>query len=204
MEKWLLVSSMLVSFGCATNSVSPKTRVVLDNSNRGGSLPEWATSSKVSWDEGNLFMFKASFTVNGNQRVNGCYDLARFEVKEKLLSEIKEDIKGEINLASEGISDGVDPLLTKSMSSTINGNIKALRFQDEAFERYLVNDVERVDCFVKARLEKSEYLKLRQAVLNNLISVSPGVADAIRKKQKKFFDESDEKIAKKMDGEARE
>ncbi|MBK7962444.1 MAG: hypothetical protein IPK04_15410 [Bdellovibrionales bacterium] len=121
-----LVTCVLGLAGCGSaphNSLRPG-RFVLDNSARGGELPAWVTSGQVAWDQGDSMFFKSTYTVGANQRVNGCYDLAKLELKESLLSELSQDIKGELNLGSEGISEGLDPLVTKSIRTNIEGTVK--------------------------------------------------------------------------------
>lgn len=111
-------------------------------------------------------------------------------MKETLLSEIKEDVVGETLLANEGISENADPLITKSIRTSIAGNIKGLRVNETAFERYVTNDIERLDCFVLGSMTKSEYARLKQMVTNNLVSVSSEVAKAVQQRQADFFDKS--------------
>jgi hypothetical protein len=185
----------LVLAACASGPKGSKQpgRVVLDNSAHGGVLPEWVNSGSVGWEQGDSIFLKSIYTVGGNQRVNGCYDLAKLEMKESLLSELSQDIKGELNLASEGISEGLDPLVTKSIRTNIEGTIKGLRVREQLFERYVVADVERVECFVQAAMSKVDYNKLKNSVLKQMSSVSDDVAAALRKRQKSFFGDGSDK-----------
>lgn len=164
-------------------------RFVLDNSNRGDDLPDWTKSTRVGWEDNGMYYVRAEHTVKGNQRVNACYDLAKLDLKEGLLSEISSSIKGEINLASEGTAEELDPMLTKSLMTEIKGNIKGLRVQEQAFERYIVNDVERVDCFVLASMKASDYRQLRSTALQQALSASAEAAKAMRDRQVRFFNE---------------
>lgn len=186
----VLLFGALGLFSC---SISPKVqqREILENSLRGESMPKWVAEAKVAWEEDSNHYFKSSYTVAGNQRINGCYDLAKLELKENLLSELSQDVKGELNLANEGISEGLDPLITKSVRTSIDGTIRGLKTQEQIFERYKISDIERVDCYVKSSMTKSDYQLLKNSVLKQMASVNAEVAEAVRKRQKDFF-KSDE------------
>jgi hypothetical protein len=153
-------------------------------------MPPWVASGQVGWEQGDSVFFKSTYTVGANQRVNGCYDLAKLEMKESLLSELSQDIKGELNLGSEGISEGLDPLVTKSIRTNIEGTVKGLRMREQLYERYVVGDVERVDCYVQALMSKVDYNKLKNSVLKQMASVSDDVASAMRKRQHNFFNDA--------------
>jgi hypothetical protein len=177
---------------CSTSPKSNQGRVVLENSLKGEDMPNWVSDTKTNWEQDNNLYFKSSYTIAGNQRVNGCWDLAKLDMKESLLSELSQDIKGEINLANEGISEGLDPLITKSIRTNIEGQVRGLKTQEQLFERYTVNHVERIDCFVMGSMTKADYALLKNSVLKNLSSVSAEVAEAVRKRQKDFFTEKKE------------
>jgi|GEM_PF-3328404 len=162
-------------------------RIILDNSLRGEELPEWTRSTKTSWEENGELVSRTSYTVRGNQKVNGCFDLAKLESKEQLLSQLKEEVSGEINLASEGVSEDFDPLITKSLRTSMAGKIQGLRIKEQAFERYMVNSIERIDCFVLSSMKSSDYSNLKSSILQNLVFVDDKVKQAVRERQKKFF-----------------
>lgn len=195
MKKEFFVICVLGLAGCgsAPHNGLKQGRFVLDNSSRGGELPTWVTSGQVAWEQGDSMFFKSTYTVSANQRVNGCYDLAKLELKESLLSELSQDIKGELNLGSEGISEGLDPLVTKSIRTNIEGTVKGLRMREQLYERYVVADVERVDCYVQALMAKTDYNKLKNSVLKQMASVSEDVAVAMRKRQQNFFKDDSQK-----------
>jgi hypothetical protein len=152
----------------------------------------WVKESKTSWEKDELVYFKALYTVKGSQRLNGCFDLAKLEMSEMVLENIRHDIKGEIALANEGIAEEADPLITKSISKSFIGNIKGLIMVEQAYERYMLADNERLDCFVLSTISKQEYRQLKNHSLEQLISVSEDVARVVRKKQKDFFRTPDE------------
>lgn len=183
----------ITACGSRPFSSSKQGRLVLDNSARGGELPAWVSSGQVGWEQGDSMYFKSTYTVGSGQRVNGCYDLAKLDLKESLLSELSQDIKGELNLGSEGISEGLDPLVTKSIRTNIEGTVRGLKVREQYFERYVVSDVERVDCYVQALMTKTDYNKLKNSVLKQMASVSDDVAAAMRKRQHNFF--NDDKAA---------
>ncbi len=196
MKNLLLSITVLVGLqlllACSTSQKPNQARVVLENSMKGEDLPKWVSDAKINWEQDNQLYFKSSYTIAGNQRINGCWDLAKIEMKESLLSELSQDIKGEVSLANEGISEGLDPLITKSIRTNIEGQVRGLKTQEQVFERYTVNQVERIDCFVMGTMSKADYAVLKTSVLKNLASVSAEVADAVRKRQKDFFSEKKE------------
>ena len=178
--------------GCSTSQKSKQGRVVIENSLKGEELPSWVADPKTNWEKDTELFFKSSYTVAGNQRINGCWDLAKLEMKESLLSELSQDIKGEVTLANEGISEGLDPLITKSVRTNIEGQVRGLKTQEQIFERYVINDIERIDCFVMGTMSKTDYAVLKNSIFKQLTSVSAEVADAVRKRQKEFFSEKKE------------
>lgn len=183
---FLSLGSMLLG-ACATTPTLKMQKIVIDNSARGGELPKWVGDPKTSWEQDDNVFFKSLYSVKGNQRLNGCYDLAKLEMSETVLENIKHEIKGEIALANEGIAEEADPLITKSISKTFNGNIRGLKQIEQAYERYLVHESERIDCYLLSTMSKQDYNKLKNNSLDQVISVSDEVAKAIRQKQTNFF-----------------
>ena len=178
--------SLLFLGGCTSLSQGVQ-KTVLDNSVQGKSLPNWTRETKVSWSDQELIYFRSTYAVRGDQRVNGCYDLAKLNVKENLLSEMNNEIRGELNLADSGIAENTDPMITKAIQSSIEGKVRGLRITEEAYERYIVNHTERIDCFVLAEMTKGDYQKLKISVLTKLSSVSEDVSRALQKRQAEFF-----------------
>ena len=95
----IAILSLQIMVGCSSSQKAGSGRIVIENSVKGDDLPKWVTNTKVSWEESDQHYFKSTYTVAGNQRINGCWDLAKLEMKESLLSELSQDIKGEISLA---------------------------------------------------------------------------------------------------------
>ncbi len=172
--------------GCATVSQKSLSKVILDKSYM-NDRPDWSINEKDSWAENETIYIKTSYTVRGDQRVNACYDLARLSVHEGLLAEIKSDVRAENNLASEGLSENEEQLMTKSLSESLKGAISGVNIQSRLFERYLINSTERIDCMILATMKKTDYEKLKRNSAQIVLSVAPGVAEAVREKQKNFF-----------------
>lgn len=190
-----LLGIALLPACASTPNTSQLQRAVIDNSARGGEMPRWIGESKVSWEEDNRIYFKALFSVKGSQRLNGCFDLVRLEQSETVLENIKHEIKGEIALANEGIAEEADPLITKSISKSFNGTIKGLRAVEQAYERYLVNNAERIDCYLLSSMSKQDYNALKNNAFEQLISVNDEVARVVRKRQSDFFKSDKDKAA---------
>jgi hypothetical protein len=96
--------------------------------------------------------------------------------------------RAETNIASEGISEDRDVLITKSISQTMNAKLTGLFFTAQGFERYRIGDAERIDCTVKAEISKASYNDIKRSAFNAALGVAPDVAAAIRKKQARFFE----------------
>lgn len=187
--KYLICCLVLIGIsGCSTNSkIAEKRRQVIDNTYHGENLPEWTRDGKSSWDDGKNVVFKAEHTIRGDQRVNACFDLAKMDLKENVVTEISANIKGEINLASEGISEASETALTKSFTQQIEVNISGLKHKEQLFERYLNGDTERVDCFVMATMTHHDYEMLKTNVLQKAARSNSELAEILRKRQSEFF-----------------
>ncbi len=179
--KKILLASILIT-GCSSLQTERK---VLDSNANG--RPNWATGTTMSWLDGDLVHLRSQYTIRGDQRINSCYDFAKVDLKESLLTSLKDDITGELNLAGEGLSEGADPLISKSFRSEFKGRLQGLAISDQYFERYVIADVERIDCFVLSKMKNSDYQRLKSQLLSNLIQVSEEVARAVRNRQKEFF-----------------
>ncbi len=86
LRKYLLIA--LISGACA----NVPQKVMLDSSTIGKPAPDWAQSTEVNWTNGKSVYFKAHYSVLGNERLNGCYQLAELDAKQALLTEISEDL----------------------------------------------------------------------------------------------------------------
>ncbi|MGZ3769333.1 MAG: hypothetical protein ACXVCP_08395 [Bdellovibrio sp.] len=175
--------------GCSSRNVKEEfqRKIVLDNALSGEKLPQWTRDGKVSWEDGKEHFIRAQYTIRGDQRVNACYDLAKMELKENLITEISSEIKGEINAATEGVAESADPGFNKSFRQSMDATIRGLRIKEQLFERYVINDTERVDCFVLAMIPHGEYQNLKNNILTKMASTSPEIAEALKKRQVKFF-----------------
>jgi len=171
---------------CSSMTLIP-TKVVVDTSAPDG-RPKWANSTKILWEENNFVHLRASHTVKGDERVNGCYDLARFDAQESLLTELSVSIKGAIDNAQQSLSESAELILGKVRSGEFKGTIRGLRMTEQFHERYVIGEAERVDCFVLAEMKKRDYDALRLTLLNDLAAADPKLKEAILKKQIKFFD----------------
>jgi hypothetical protein len=185
MKYFIMILS--VSWFIGACSSLPK-RVVLDSS---GDKPSWTDSSKLVWEEDGFVVLKASQVVRGNERPNGCLDLAKLDAKENLISEIKNDVKGSLDNAQQSISEDAEILLGKARSSEFEGSISGLRFEESFWEKYQVGEAEqKVQCHVLGKMKKENYLATKRAVVNKVAAVDPRLKEAITKKQIDFFSNS--------------
>lgn len=181
------VTVMILGLSACTSLKSPQ-RVFLDSTLKADSPPEWVNQVKVSWEDKEKVFLRSSFTARGNERTAGCFDLARLDAKEKLLSEVKNDVRGSLDNAQQSISENAEVVLGKVRSASFEGKIKGLRFSEEYFERYLIGDTERLDCHVLAEMKLSDYNNLKRSVVDELVQVDSKVKEAITKKQVDFFE----------------
>ncbi|MCB0367671.1 MAG: hypothetical protein KDD68_19875 [Bdellovibrionales bacterium] len=179
----LIAGALLLLSSC----MSVPKKVILDSSTD-GSKPEWVKNTKVSWEDGPIVKYRATSTIWGDERLDGCYQLARLNAKEALLTEISEDIRGETNHVVEGLSEEAENMLNQLRSATYQGNITGLKFREEYYERYEVKDDVRVQCFVLGEIRKSDYNKVKRRVFNRVTSVDPELKEAIKRKGIRFFD----------------
>jgi len=175
--------SALAISACTTG---PKKNV-LDAGAESGK-PAWANSTKIAWEESGQVFFRVEYTIRGDERVNGCYQLARLEGKETLLREISEELRGQIDNAQQSISENAEIILNQSRSSEFNGRVNGLRYSEQYHERYKIDGTERVDCFLLGSIKKNDYETLRRAVVLKLVEVDPGLRQALLKRQVGFFE----------------
>lgn len=181
------VTLTLLFTACATG---PR-RVILDAST--AKQPSWVKTTEITWDNGKAVALKSQYTVLGNERVNGCYQLAELDLKQTLVTGISEDIKGIIDNAQQGISEESELILSQSRSTKFEGRLTGLKVRERYFERYEVKDDERIDCFVLAEVSREDYNRMKRQIVNKLAAVDPDLKKAILQKQIKFFE--DEKVA---------
>lgn len=172
----------------ACSSMKIPQRVFLDSSLKKDSPPDWVHETKVSWEEKDKVHLRSSYTARGNERIAGCFDLARLDAKEKLLSEVNNDVRGTLDNAQQSISENAEAVLGKVRTASFEGKVRGLRFSEEYFERYLIGDTERIDCHVLGEMKMSDYNNLKRAVIDELAQVDFRVKEAITKKQIDFFE----------------
>lgn len=169
----------------ACSSTGPK-KIILDQSSE--DKPSWTNSSKLAWQDGKSIYLKATHTIKSNERANGCIDLAKLDSKENLISEIKNEIKGSIDNAQQSINVDAEVIVGKVRSSKFQGSISGLRFVESYWEKYQMgNDEQAITCHVLSKIEEADYIKMKKAILNNVIAIEPRIKEAITKKQVNFF-----------------
>lgn len=178
MKKSMLLSLLLT--GCVTGP-----RAIVDSG--GANKPGWVSSSKISWVEGDQVYFRNQYTIRGDERLNGCYQLVKLDSKEALLREIAEDLKGQIDNAQQGISESAELVLSQVRSSEYSGKIIGMKFLEQYHERYVSGGVERIDCFVLAGIKKTDYDQVKRQVLYKVAEADPDVKRAIKERAVKFF-----------------
>ena len=199
MKKSCAILVCLLSTACSTTG--KKTRIYLDSSTHADNPPAWVNSTKVrsvASDSNGAFQFRATHSVRGDERISACYDLAKLNLSENLILEISNDIKGRIDNAMPSLSENAEVILGKVRSSEFKATVQGLTVDEEYFERYLVNDTERVDCHVLGIISTSDYNKLKQKLVNHVETADPRIKDAVTKNMINFFD-SEKSISKTSD-----
>ena len=183
----IFIISLIGLIVTSCSSTGPK-KIILDQSS--DDKPSWTNSSKMAWKDGDHIYLKAIHTIKGNERANGCIDLAKLDTKENLISEIKNEIKGSIDNAQQSINVDAEVVIGKVRSSKFEGAISGLRFTDSYWEKYQIGSEEQViTCQVLSKIEEKDYIKMKKAILSNVISIEPRIKEAITKKQVRFFNE---------------
>lgn len=182
--KLSLLALTLIS---ACSSLDMDKRRFLDSTTHEESSPRWVSNLKTTWEDKGKILLKSSHTVRGDERVNACFDLARLDAKETLLTEIAEDVRGTMDNAQQEISENAEAVLGKVRSAEFNGRITGLRFSEQYFERYLIGGVERVDCHVLGEIKESDYNRVKSLVVNKLTAIDPRIKEAISQKHIDFF-----------------
>lgn len=169
----------LVISGCA----STEKRVVDSSASR----PSWVEATKITWTEGDQILFKQEYSVRGDERLNGCYQLAKLEAKESLVREIAEELKGQIDSAQQGLSESAELVLSQVRSSEYGGKVTGMRFLEQFHERSIINQTERLDCFVLGSVKKSDYETIKRQILYKISEADPDVKKAIKERSVRFF-----------------
>ena len=169
-------------------SSGPRGRIILDTST--SDKPDWVDSDRLSWKEEKNIFFKGTYAVRGDERTNGCIDLAKLGVKEAVITEIQEELKGALDSAQDSIRADAEIILTNSRSARYQGSISGLRFTSSYWEKYaLANRDQRISCFVLGRISEEEFARTKKNVLNKITRANPKLKEAIANKQIKFFEE---------------
>ncbi|MBI4404126.1 MAG: hypothetical protein HY537_08195 [Deltaproteobacteria bacterium] len=178
---------VLIFVLASCRTLTTKERAFIDSLVHSDNPPSWVSSTKTGFVENEKHFIRASHTIKGNERVNACYDLARLDANEAILSEIANDVKGRIDNANQSISENAEVVLGKVRSGEFEGRIIGLRFIEQYFERYEIGDVERVDCHVLAEIATGDYNLIKLAVVDKIVQVDPQLKEAILNKQIDFF-----------------
>lgn len=165
--------------GCA----SSEKRIVDSSANR----PSWVETTKVTWIEGEQILFKQEYSVRADERLNGCYQLAKIEAKESLVREIAEELKGQIDSAQQSLSESAELILSQVRSSEYGGKVIGMRFLEQYNERSVVAQTERLDCFVLGSIKKSDYETIKRQILYKISDADPDVKKAIKERSVRFF-----------------
>ncbi len=182
----LLMPILLIA--CSSGLVK---KVVLDSST--SSKPDWVDSNNLAWKDDNKFFFKGTYIIRGDERANACVDLAKLNVKEALITEIQEELKGAVDSAQDSIRADAEIILTNSRSARYQGAISGLRFTSSYWEKYaLRNYEERISCFILGQISEAEYLKTKRNIVNRITRANPKLKEAVAKKQINFFKEKRE------------
>ena len=197
-SKIYLMPLMLTLFIACSSG--PAKKIVLDSSTP--NRPDWVDSSKLAWKDDKKIFFRGTYTIRGDERANACVDLAKLGVKEALITEIQEELKGAVDSAQDSIRADAEIILTNSRSARYQGAITGLRFTSSYWEKYaLINRDQRISCFVLGRISEVEFRQTKKNVLNKITRANPKLKEAITKKQINFFEEKRDTASKEDNGE---
>lgn len=181
MRSYLFIM-FFVANGCS--SLGPR-KVVLDSSTT--STPNWANSPKTAWaDDGKIFI-KASSTVNGTDRLDACFSIAKLNGRENLLSEIVMEVRGTINQANQSLSESAENYLTQVRSGEFSGRLIGLRFSEEYFERFVIQDKERISCYALGEVKEVDYNAVKREIVDRVAAIDNRLKEAITEKDINFF-----------------
>ena len=180
---------VLALFLVSCSTTMTKSKVILDSSS--STKPKWANSSKITWEKKGMVYLKATHTVQGNERANGCLDLAKLDAKENLISEIQNEVRGSLDNAQHSISEGAEIILGKARSAEFGGKISGLRFTESYWEKYQIGQIDqKLTCHVLAQIKMRDYTQTKRAVVNKVMKADPRLREAVAKKQINFFNPS--------------
>lgn len=184
MQKTKSVFLVAAVFLVGCGSVDKKS--VLETGNPEG-RPDWVSSNKITWNEGDQIFIRTQYVIRGDERVNGCYQLAKLETKETVLREISEQIRGQIDSAQQSISEDAEAILNQSRSSEFKGRVIGMRNLEQYHERAKVSGTERIECFLLSSIKTQDYEKIRKEVVDKLVAVDSELKAALNRRQIDFF-----------------
>jgi hypothetical protein len=170
--------------GTACSSSGPLKKTLLDQS---ASLPSWVGDSRTSWEADQKIRVRGMQQIRGDERLSGCYELARLNAKSLLIGEIQEKIKGALDTHETSLSENAEILLSKSRTAEFGGELNGLRMVEEYFARYRIGDDERMDCHVLAEVTREDYLQAKRRIIHKLQEADPRLKEQIVKKHIDFF-----------------
>lgn len=185
--KYFTLSLILLNFFSCASTPEAHNLVVLERSTRGNDLPSWTSNSEMSWNKSDEIQFKGQYTLKGNQRVNACYDLAKGDARENLVSEMSVHFQSEINSYTQGISADENIELNKMFISQAKNKIIGLRTSEAAFERVLINSEERINCFVLFSISKKAYQENMMNAKSEVSKVNSEIIEKMRSRGLDFF-----------------
>lgn len=177
--KNLKILVLLLLTGCAVSGVNEQHRIVLEKSSRESAMPGWISDSQVTWLKADKVFYKSQYSVRGDQRVNACFDLVKAEAKEKLVDEIRSNFKSETNGYTQGAGEIDNQELNKMFVSSVNSIISGFRLSESAYERYSINNNERIDCFVLYEMSLKDLTDLKLRMQSNKSNVNKEIQQAI-------------------------
>ena len=184
--KKMLFLSIALFWGCS----SAPHKIVLDTSS--SDKPDWVNDARISWNKDKRIHFKGNYTVRGNERANACIDLAKLDIKESLITEIQEELKGAIDNASDSIREDAEIILNKSRTAQYRGSISGLRFTSRYWEKYaLSTEEQKISCYVLGSISQADYNKTKRSVVDKITRANPKLKKAMAKKQVNFFRENE-------------
>ena len=186
-----IFGALIFTFGlflshCASGPAT--RRVWLDSSTHKDSPPSWVEENRLTWEKGDKVFFRSVHTVRGDERVNGCYDLAKLDARETLLTEMATDIRGSLDNAQQSLNENAEIVLGKVRSGEFKGRISGMKHTEQYFERYRIGTDERVDCHVLSEITQKDYDDLKKRVVSNIQQADPRLKEAITQKQIEFFE----------------
>src|SRR5436309_3520957 len=110
MKRNVVLVAVVILSGCSSVPKAP-VRIFVDSSTHEEGAPKWVRSTKQTWEEDGKLFVRSSHTVRGDDRVDGCYDLAKLDARENVLTEIQSDIRGSLDNSRQSISEGTEEVL---------------------------------------------------------------------------------------------